>query len=466
MGILSAVDGRGFLAGLARECWWWLRVLVCVPVAFPRLCLLTGLALLAASLLGHAHTAFWVVVVGLLLGILVTGWRRYAPKSFARLVRDPWWRRRVSRWVRRSWPELMTGCGLSRGPHAHQEIPELARCWWAQGELHAVPVLLVGQTVDEFAAAQERLRVAVEASRVRIIATRSATSCELVWSFADQLAAPFDQVLPTAPVGLEHVVLGRAEDGTPWALNVRVSTLVGGSTGAGKGSVMWGVLVGLAPAIHAGTVRVHGIDLKGGMELALGAALFSSWATTPTDAVELLEDVVVECQARAQALAGRTRKHTPTSADPLVLVVIDELASLLAYLPERDLLKRAEQALGVLLSIGRAPGFYVFAFLQDPRKEVVRMRSLFTQAIALRLRDKEEVTMLLGDGAVMAGALCHKISATQPGVGYVVGEDGRPRRVRAGDVPDELIRQAAATYPAPGHSPALTAGGESEGAGS
>ncbi len=130
-----------------------------------------------------------------------------------------------------------------------------------------------------------------------------------------------------------------------------------------------------------------------------------------------------------------------------MLIVIDELASLLAYLPERDLLRRAEQALGVLLSTGRAPGFYVFAFLQDPRKEVVRMRSLFTQAIALRLRDKEEVAMLLGDGAVTAGALCHKIPASQPGVGYVVAEDGRPQRVRAGYVPDALIRQVARRSP-------------------
>lgn len=289
----------------------------------------------------------------------------------------------------------------------------------------------------------------------------------MVWSFIDQLAAPFDLALPTGGLDdVDQVVLGRAEDGSPWTLSVRVSTLVGGSTGAGKGSVMWGLLVSLAPAIHAGTVRVHGVDLKGGMELALGAPLFASWATTPTDAVALLEDVVVECQARAQSLAGRVRTHTPTSAEPLVLVVIDELASLLAYLPERDLLKRAEQALGVLLSIGRAPGFYVFAFLQDPRKEVVRMRSLFTQTIALRLRDKEEVTMLLGDGAVTAGALCHKIPATQPGVGYVVGEDGRPQRVRAGYVPDQLIREAAGRYPAPHHTlglPALSQGEPADG---
>ncbi len=113
---------------------------------------------------------------------------------------------------------------------------------------------------------------------------------------------------------LDRVAWAAPRMAAPWWLNVRVSTLVGGSTGAGKGSVMWGLLVGLAPAIHAGTVRVHGVDLKGGMELALGGPLFTSWATTPADAVALLEDVVVECQARARSLAGRARTHTLVGA--------------------------------------------------------------------------------------------------------------------------------------------------------
>lgn len=451
MSTLSATGAGGTVAAVAREVGWWLRAIVGAPAAFPRCSLLTGLILLGAVLAGRTGWAVTALVLIVVVGVAAAAWRRYAPGSFARLLRDPWWRRGVSRWLRRSWPELMSGCGLARGPLAHLEVPELRRTWWQAGELHALPVLLVGQTVDEFSSAQERLRVALEASRVRVVASKAATSCEVVWSFADALAAPFEQDLPAGdPFDLDRVALGRAEDGSTWWLDVRVSTLVGGSTGAGKGSVMWGLLTALAPAIHAGTVRVHGVDLKGGMELALGGPLFASWATTPTDAVALLENAVVECQARARALAGRVRTHTPTSADPLVLIVVDELASLLAYLPERDLLRRAEQSLGVLLSTGRAPGFYVFAFLQDPRKEVVRMRSLFTQAIALRLRDKEEVAMLLGEGAVAAGALCHKIPASMPGVGYVVAEDGRPQRVRAGYVPDSLIREVASRFPAPG----------------
>jgi S-DNA-T family DNA segregation ATPase FtsK/SpoIIIE len=56
-------------------------------------------------------------------------------------------------------------------------------------------------------------------------------------------------------------------------------TLVAGSTGAGKNSVMWCPLVSIAPAIRDGLVRVSGIDPKG-MELAYGRRIFTRYAVT------------------------------------------------------------------------------------------------------------------------------------------------------------------------------------------
>ena len=44
---------------------------------------------------------------------------------------------------------------------------------------------------------------------------------------------------------------------------------------------MWMLLLNLAPAIRSGLVQVHGVDLKGGMELGLGTRLFTRYATTP-----------------------------------------------------------------------------------------------------------------------------------------------------------------------------------------
>ncbi len=68
---------------------------------------------------------------------------------------------------------------------------------------------------------------------------------------------------------------------------------------------------------------------------------------------------------------------------------------------------------------GRALGIVISAFLQDPRKEVLPQRGLFTQAIALRLRSRDEVTMVLGEGLIDA-APAHRISPDRPGTGVAV----------------------------------------------
>jgi len=184
--------------------------------------------------------------------------------------------------------------------------------------------------------------------------------------------------------------------------------------------------------------------------------LFTRYAQTAEHAVILLEDAARQMTARAERMAGVSRSlDQPTTAEPLVFVVVDELAALIAYQPDRDLLRRAEATLSLILSQGRAVGFYVFGFLQDPRKDTVKMRHLFPQSFGLRLRDREEVAMVLTDGAAAAGALCHKISRATPGVGFVLGEDNRPVRVRAGYVTDTMIKTAATRFPAPVPRPVM-----------
>ncbi|MGV9776614.1 cell division protein FtsK, partial [Streptosporangium sp. NPDC003464] len=96
---------------------------------------------------------------------------------------------------------------------------------------------------------------------------------------------------------------------------------------------------------------------------------------------------------------------------------------------------------------GRAVGVGVLAALQDPRKEVMNIRNLFPDKIALRLDESEQVDMVLGDGARDRGALADHISPipTQgAGVGYVRLEcSPDPVRVRAAYVSDADIRAMA-----------------------
>src|SRR5690606_2329028 len=127
---------------------------------------------------------------------------------------------------------------------------------------------------------------------------------------------------------------------------------------------------------------------------------------------EFLEDAVTEMHARQTQLRGVSRQHKPEPGFPAILVIIDELASLTAYVVDREAKKRIAAALALLLSQGRAVGVYVIAALQDPRKEVLPDRGLFPTRIAMRVNEAEDVDLTLGKQARERGAACHQIADT------------------------------------------------------
>jgi len=108
---------------------------------------------------------------------------------------------------------------------------------------------------------------------------------------------------------------------------------------------------------------------------------------------------------------------------------------------------QVKAALATLTTQGRAVGYCVVAALQDPRKEVMSIRNLFPDRIAMRLDEPEQVDMVLGAGARDRGATSDLISAdpaTGAGVAFVRLEaDPDPVRVRAAWVSDEDIRAMA-----------------------
>ncbi|MGH3500574.1 MAG: hypothetical protein ACRDQA_06715, partial [Nocardioidaceae bacterium] len=141
-----------------------------------------------------------------------------------------------------------------------------------------------------------------------------------------------------------------------------------------------------------------------------------------------------------------------TPGDPLIVVLVDELASLTDYVTDREAKRRIGAALQLLLSQGRACGVVVVAALQDPRKDVLPFRGLFPTRIALRVSEPDEADLVLGKGMRDKGARCDEITPDTPGVGYVA-VDGQPEpvRVRFAFVDDDEIARIAHTY-APGSS--------------
>ncbi len=118
--------------------------------------------------------------------------------------------------------------------------------------------------------------------------------------------------------------------------------------------------------------------------------------TNGAEAIALLEHVATLTRQRAEALRWQgVRKWTPASGQPFVLLVVDELADVIAYQPDNALRKRANLALQSILSQGRAPGVCVIGQLQDPRKEIIDFRHLFPVRIAMRLDEPTQVDMVL-----------------------------------------------------------------------
>jgi S-DNA-T family DNA segregation ATPase FtsK/SpoIIIE len=245
-------------------------------------------------------------------------------------------------------------------------------------------------------------------------------------------------------VDVRRVWSGRTEYGQDWHVSLAGShTLVAGSTGAGKNSVMWCPLMSIAPAIRDGLVRVSGIDPKG-MELAYGRGIFHRYAVTGADALAVLDDLVGAMNTRKREFAGRVRSVPITTDHPLEILEFDEIGALTKY-TDRKTREAITERVALLTTQGRALGFTVRGYVQEPTKDTVPVRDLFPRRICLRVAAKSRVAMVLGDSAYERGAWANRIGESEAGVGYVFGEGVRePLRVRAGWVPDETIKQLEA----------------------
>ena len=349
------------------------------------------------------------------LGGLITAlavWRVRWPHSFERHVfirARAWWR---ASWVyRRRWAAGMDTIGLTKERHGTDYVPPLVaiRCnrWMDQVTVRMLP----GQRLQDWVDVADRLAQTFGALDCRVRSCRHAQRVQLWFLVRDPLA----QVVPPLPPDLDPgrllvdgIPVAVAEDGTVWRLKIVGShVLLVGKTGAGKSSVIWALILGLAPLVRFGLVKLWVVDPKAGMELAAGQPLFDRFAygdtatslAYETRLADLLEDAVAVMRRRADRLRGVTRLHTPTTAEPLIVVVIDELAALTAWVTDRTMRKRIDSALSLLLSQGRAVGVVVVGALQDPRKDVIPQRDLFPIRVGLAVCEAEHVRLSLGTDA-------------------------------------------------------------------
>jgi DNA segregation ATPase FtsK/SpoIIIE, S-DNA-T family len=413
------------------------------------------LAVVVGVLMWRAVGWLGLVALAVSIAAVLVVWRWRFPPSFSRFVGVPargQWRA----WhYRRRWAAVMTIGRLAPVYQGRVLLPVLGKVS-ATSFTDRVQVRLVsGQSAADFAARADNLAHGFGAMLCRI---RSASPGALVLEFVrrDALTAIIPALPLPARVDLRALEVGRREDGQVWLVRVHgTHVLIAGATGAGKASLLWSIVRAMLPAMVAGLVRVWAADPKL-MELAYGRAIFDRYgryAATPEAILAMLEDAVDGMQARAALFAGKHREHTPTPEHPFTVIVVDEAAFLTAYLSDRSLRDRIKAALATLTTQGRAVGYSVVAALQDPRKEVMSIRNLFPDRVAMRLDEPEQVDMVLGDGARARGALADLISTeetTGAGVAYVrLATDPDPVRVRAAWVTDTDIGAMCAEYAPP-----------------
>jgi DNA segregation ATPase FtsK/SpoIIIE, S-DNA-T family len=402
---------------------------------------------LAASVLALAAVTWvklgWVTLAALVLAAvaMLASWRWFWPLSFSRWVGLPA-RGKWRAWCyRRRWAAVMTIAGVAPWYQGRTLLPVLGKVTATRYVDRVYVRLVSGQSAADFTDHAENLAHGFRALLCRV---RTARSGAVVLEFIrrDALAA----FVPALPVpdnpDLKALPVGRREDGQPWLVKLHgTHVLIAGATGAGKASLLWGLVRAMFALMQAGLVRVLAADPKL-MELAYGRIIFDTYGYYAADPA-----AIADMQDRAARFAGQQREHAPTVEDPFVVVLVDEVAFLTAYQPDRKLKERIMNALATSTTQGRAVGYSVVAALQDPRKDVLTIRNLFPDRIAMRLDEPEQVDMVLGDGARDRGAACELIPAdpaTGAGVAFVrLESDPDPVRVRAGWVTDPDIRALA-----------------------
>ena len=107
------------------------------------------------------------------------------------------------------------------------------------------------------------------------------------WCWSSSAATPWPPSSPPCPIpahpDLKALPVGRREDGLPWLVKLHgTHVLIAGATGAGKASLLWGLVRAMFPLMQAGLVRVLAADPKL-MELAYGRVIFESYGAYAAD---------------------------------------------------------------------------------------------------------------------------------------------------------------------------------------
>ncbi|MGL5862521.1 MAG: FtsK/SpoIIIE domain-containing protein [Phycicoccus sp.] len=362
----------------------------------------------------------------------------------------PWWahrRRRAKVRVERTldaWPDIADAVGLS-GSRVMSAVVDL---WGWRARIRLRRGQTVADLIGRTAALESGLGTRPGALRVEPDPDHADRATIRVLNTDPHARAipyptqPSDSEDPDGqepPSVTDPILLGVFEDAQPVTLTLaHRHGLVGGVAGAGKSGVLNVILAHLAACPD---VVLWGIDLKGGMELGPWTSCLGRLATTPRDAASLLGDTVAILDARARHLTSDgARLWKPTSAMPALVIVIDEYAELAEQSPA------AVTHADSVARRGRAVAVTLLAATQRPTQKAMgsgAVRSQMDVRLCLRVRERRDVDLILGQGMLAAGWHAHTLDA--PGKFLIsTPEHHTPRRARSYLLTDDDVTAIAA----------------------
>lgn len=215
-----------------------------------------------------------------------------------------------------------------------------------------------------------------------------------------------------------------------WSLPLH-HTLIAGVTGAGKGSVIQGIIRQLTPFILKEEVVLYGADPKNAeLKAFKQSVLFEEVSIDIEDIVGTIATVWQRMKTR-QEFTGREVEYS--AQIPVIILMIDEFSSVL-----KEVDKDTKAKLYQILAQGRSDLIYVVAATQNLDKAIIGdIRDNFANKIALRLESPYFIDIALGAGSHAAGARADLIPAASKangfassGLAYAKDETGQVSYIR------------------------------------
>ncbi|WP_447586955.1 hypothetical protein [Microbacterium lacticum] len=204
------------------------------------LAVLTGIPLL----LGYPQSAIgWAIMIAAFVAV-----RRLLAGRDLGSREEERWRKRVTAAIQAQWPTLVVGTGLAvRGLDGQPVYVGLGKPSW-DGWTCIIPLAMPTGVRRGDVVAQTDVMVGAFGARAVTVVGERAPHLALRVDYVDALELPFS--LPYGgPWDGRTVEMGRTVTGEQWRLRLGPHTLVAGSSGSGKASLVWGLLLGLAQPI-------------------------------------------------------------------------------------------------------------------------------------------------------------------------------------------------------------------------